>query len=58
MLQVLNRDSHVHSKRYAKMIDIYESDKENRDCIERIFGNLIYDIQDTRENIKISKVSF
>ena len=52
MLQVLNRDSHVHSNRYSKMIDIYKGDKENRDCIERIFGNLINDIQDTCENIK------
>ena len=52
MLQVLNRDPHVHSNRYAKMVGIYEGDKENRDCIERIFGNLINDIQDTCENIK------
>ena len=51
MLQVLNRDSYVHSNRYAKMISIYEGDKENRD-FERIFGNLINDIQDICENIK------
>ena len=48
MLQVLNRDSHVYSNRYAKMI----GDKENPDCIERIFGNLINDTQDTCENMK------
>ena len=52
MFQVLNRDSHVHSSRYAKMIGIYEGDKENRDSIEHIFRNLIDDIQDTCENIK------
>ena len=52
MLQVLNTDSHVHSNRYAKMIDIYEGDKANRDCIESIFGNLINDIEDTCENVK------
>ena len=51
-LQVLNTDSHVHSNRYAKMIGIYEGDKENRVCIGSIFGNLINDIQDTCENIK------
>ena len=51
MLQVLNRDSYVHSNRHAKMISIYEGDKENRD-FERIFGNLINDIQDICENIK------
>ena len=50
MLQVLNRDSHVHSDRYAKMIGIYEGDKENRDCIECIFSYLINNIQDTCEN--------
>ena len=55
MLQVLNRDSHD-SNRYTKMIGIYEGDKENRDCIDHIFGNLINDIQDTCE--KISEVSF
>ena len=38
MLQVLNRDSHAHSNKYAKMIRIYEGDKENRDCIEHTFG--------------------
>ena len=48
MSQVLNRDSHVHSNRYAKII----GDKENPDCIQRIFGNLINDVQDTYENIK------
>ena len=52
MLQVLNRDSHVHSNRHTKLIGICEGDKENRDCIERIFGNLINDILDTCENIK------
>ena len=35
-----------------KWIGIYEGDKENRDCIGSIFGNLINDIQDTCENIK------
>ena len=34
------------------MIRIYEGDKENHDCIERMFGNLINDIQDACENIK------
>ena len=52
MLQILNRDSHVHSNTFAKMIGINEGDKENRDCIECIFGNLIDDIQDTSENFK------
>ena len=52
MLQVLNRDAHVHSNRYAKMIGTYEGDKENRDCIECILGNLTDDIQDTCENFK------
>ena len=33
MLQVLNTDSYVHSNRYAKMMGIYEGDKENSDCI-------------------------
>ena len=31
MLQVLNRDSHVHSNGHANMIGIYEGNKENRD---------------------------
>ena len=39
MLQILNTDSHVHSNKYAKMVGIYEGDKENRDCIESIFNN-------------------
>ena len=52
MLQVLNRDSHVHSNRHAKIIGIYEGDKEYRDCIEGIFGSLINDAQDTCENFK------
>ena len=47
LLQVLNTESQAHSNRYAKMIGIYEGDKENRDCIEGIFGGLIKDIQDT-----------
>ena len=33
LLQVLNTESQAHSNRYAKMIGIYEGDKENRDCI-------------------------
>ena len=57
MLQVLNRESHVHSTRYAIMIGIYEGDKENPDCIERIFGNLINDIENLTL-VKISKVYF
>ena len=34
------------------MIGIYEGDKENRDCIEGIFGGLMKDIQDTYVNIR------
>ena len=34
------------------MISIYEGNKENCDCIESIFGNLVNNIQDTCENIK------
>ena len=53
LLQVLNtNDSLVHSNRAAKMIAIYEGDKESRECIEAIFSNLIRQIQDTCENIK------
>ena len=33
-------------------IGIYEGNKENRDCIERIFSNLINDIQDACEDIR------
>ena len=52
MLQALNTGSYIHSNGYAKGIGIYEGDKEDRDCIGSIFGNLINDIQDTCENIK------
>ena len=52
LLQVLNTESQAHSNRYSKMIGIYEGDKENRDCIEGIFGGLMKDIQDTFVKIK------
>ena len=46
------KESLVHSNRAAKMIAIYEGDKESRECIETIFSNLIGQIQDTCQNIK------
>ena len=55
MLQVLNRDSRVHSNRYAKMIGIYEVDKENRDCLST-YSAIWLTISKTL--VKISKVSF
>ena len=45
--QVLNTTNvHTHSNRYAKLIGTYEGDKENRECIEDVFGPLIQEIQD------------
>ena len=53
LLQVLNTaDVHTHSNRYAKLIGIYEGDKENRECIEAVFGPLIQEIQDVSKRIK------
>ena len=53
LLQVLNtKDSIIHSNRAARMIGIYEGDKESRECIDAIFSGLINDIQDVCENIK------
>ena len=53
LLQVLDtKDSIIRSNRAAKMIGIYEGDKESRECIDAIFFGLINDIQDVCENIK------
>ena len=33
-----------HSGRFAKLIGIYKGDKENRECVEAIFGGIIKDV--------------
>ena len=51
MLQILNSDQN-HSVRAAKLIGIYEGEKENRECIEHIFGPVIKELQTFSKNIK------
>ena len=53
LLQLLNTNNlTTHSNRYAKMIGIYEGDKETRECIEAVFGSLVNEIQETCKNIQ------
>ena len=51
MLQILNTKS-GQSVRSAKLIGIYEGEKDNRECVEAIFSNIIPSVQDFANNIK------
>ena len=51
MLQILNTKS-GHSVRSAKLIGLYEGEKDNRERIEAIFSNIIQSVQDFANNIK------
>ena len=50
LLQILNSDF-SHSVRFATLIGIYEGDKENRECMEAIFGGIIKDVQEISNTI-------
>ena len=52
LLQLLNADTEKqHSVRFAKLIGIFEGDKDNRECVEAIFGDLIRSVQETCNKI-------